>query len=211
MSDCLVSVSLITYNHVKYIRQAVEGILMQQVNFSFDVIIADDFSTDGTREILTEYKNKFPNIQLILQKENVGPAQNVIDLLSAPQSKYVAYLEGDDFWTDPFKLQKQVDFLEANPQISGCYHDVIVVDEDGKLVSENYYLPEKEEYNQSDCLINGGDYCTGIFFKALANFQWDKLLGTDIISLEYLEGCYQLGQQYPDLCSSIFLMCEKGK
>ncbi len=169
MSTCLVSVCLITYNHVNYIRQAVEGILMQRANFSFDIIIADDFSTDGTREILTEYKERFPNIQLILQKKNVGPGQNVIDLLNAPKSKYVAYLEGDDFWTDTHKLQKQVDFLDANPKICGCYHDVVVVDENGKLIKDTYYHADKEVLSQSDCLINGGSYCTGsLMFRSLA-------------------------------------------
>src|SRR5260221_9377408 len=107
MSTPLLSVCLITYNHSKFIRQAIEGVLMQSVNFSWELIIADDCSTDGTREILLEYKQKYPDfIKLILQKQNVGPAKNWLGLITSPKSKYIAYFEGDDFWIHPFKLQK---------------------------------------------------------------------------------------------------------
>ena len=113
MSTPLVSVCLITYNHAKYIRDAIEGVLAQKVNFPIELIIADDFSTDGTRNILTEYKQKYPDlIRLILQEKNVGPHQNWMDLMQSPKSKYIAYFEGDDYWIDDRKLQKQTDFLE---------------------------------------------------------------------------------------------------
>lgn len=128
----LLSVCLITYNHVNYIKQAIDGVLMQKVDFAWELIIADDFSTDGTREIVLEYKNKYPDlIKLILQEKNVGAAQNFIDLINAPKSKYIAYFEGDDYWTDPLKLQKQVDFLEANPEYSGAFHDIQLLESDG--------------------------------------------------------------------------------
>ncbi len=111
----ILSVCLITYNHVKYIEQAIEGVLLQQVDFSFELVIADDCSTDGTRELLLEFKKKYPDlIKLILQEKNVGPAKNWLDLITFPQCKYIAYFEGDDYWTDPYKLQKQVNFLETN-------------------------------------------------------------------------------------------------
>ena len=88
---------------------------MQKVDFDYELIIADDYSTDGTREIILDYKENYPGlIKLILQKRNVGPGKNWLDLIEAPKSKYIAYFEGDDYWTDPYKLQKQVDFLEAN-------------------------------------------------------------------------------------------------
>ena len=158
----LVSVYLITYNHAKYIRQAIEGILVQKTSFDWNLIIADDFSTDGTKEILLEYEEKLPDIiRLILQNKNVGPAQNFIDLIATPESKYIAYLEGDDYWTSPFKLQKQVDYLETRPRIFGCFHDVIVVDENNNLIKDNYYHPPREIFNQSDSLTYGGAYCTG--------------------------------------------------
>jgi glycosyltransferase involved in cell wall biosynthesis len=123
MSNPLLSVCLITYNHETYIRQAIEGVLMQQVNFPWEFIIAEDCSPDNTRAILLEYKAKYPElIHLILQEKNVGPGRNFIDLLSAANGKYIAYFEGDDYWTDPLKLQKQVDFLETHPEYSICCH-----------------------------------------------------------------------------------------
>ena len=122
----LISVCLITYNHVKYIREAIQGVLVQKIDFECEIIIADDFSTDGTTAIVLNYKEKYPDlIKLILQKKNVGATQNFIDLISTPQSKYIAYLDGDDYWTDPLKLQKQVDFMEANKNASLCYHKVV--------------------------------------------------------------------------------------
>jgi len=122
MNSPLLSVCLITYNHADYIRDAIEGVLMQQASFPWELIIADDCSTDGTRNIVEEYANRYPRlIRLILQKTNVGAARNWMDLITGVTSKYLAYCEGDDYWTDPRKLQKQVDFLEGNPDYGLCY------------------------------------------------------------------------------------------
>lgn len=123
------SICLITYNHANYIRQAIDAVLSQKTDFSWELIIADDFSTDGTREILLEYKQKYPEcITLILQEKNVGAAKNWIELITSPQSKYIAYFEGDDYWVDNHKLQKQVDFLEANEMFSLCFHNATFLD-----------------------------------------------------------------------------------
>lgn len=128
MDQPTLSVCLITYNHKEFIRKAIEGVLMQQATFTWNLIIADDFSTDGTRDILMEYRGKYPDkIQLILQEKNVGAAQNWIDLIKTPCSKYIAYFEGDDYWTDPLKLQKQVDFLEKNGAYNGVFHKVSIL------------------------------------------------------------------------------------
>ena len=109
-STPLLTVCLITYNHVNHISSAIEGILSHKTSFQIHLVIADDFSVDGTRAILSEYKEKHPDlITLILQKENVGPEKNWLDLISYPDSEYIAYIEGDDYWTDPYKLQKQVE------------------------------------------------------------------------------------------------------
>ncbi|WOK06293.1 glycosyltransferase [Imperialibacter roseus] len=122
--DPVLSICLITYNHEAYIRDALDGVFMQKVNFPFELIIADDFSTDGTREIIKEFKDKHPEtIRLIFQERNVGPARNWMDLITSPLGKYIAYFEGDDFWTDPNKLQTQIDFLETNPTFVGCFHN----------------------------------------------------------------------------------------
>ena len=132
MGKPLLSVCLITYNQADYVKQAIESILAQQVNFAWELVIADDFSIDGTRKIILDYKKKFPNqIKLILQNSNVGAEKNWLDLMKYPKSKYIAYLEGDDFWTDDNKLQSQFDFLEKNPSYSLSFHLTKVFFENG--------------------------------------------------------------------------------
>lgn len=124
--EVLVSISCITYNHVQYIRQCLDGFLMQHTNFAFEVLIHDDCSTDGTTEIIKEYELMYPDIiKPIYEKENQyqqgKPSGSVVWNFPRAQGKYIALCEGDDYWTDPLKLQKQVDFLEANPDYGMCY------------------------------------------------------------------------------------------
>lgn len=96
---------------------------MQKVNFPWEIIVADDCSPDNTRNIILEYKNRYPDlIRLLFQEKNVGGGKNFVDLLNAAEGKYIAYLEGDDYWTDENKLQKQFDFMESNPDFSMSYH-----------------------------------------------------------------------------------------
>jgi len=154
MGAPLLSVCLITYNHAKYIRQAIESVLMQQVDFSWELIVADDCSTDGTREILLEYKERYPEfLKLILQKENVGAAKNWIDLITYSQASYIAYFEGDDYWTDPYKLQRQIDFLEGNSEYMVAYHRVDVLgEENASLTLANLAVHESYQFGFADSL-----------------------------------------------------------
>lgn len=130
----VLSICCITYNHENFIRQALDGFLMQQTNFPIEIIIHDDASTDNTANIIREYQGKHPHlIKTILQTKNqylLGRKVFPITFKEA-QGKYIALCEGDDYWTDPLKLQKQVDFLEANPEYSGAFHQVQVLEEDG--------------------------------------------------------------------------------
>lgn len=121
----LVSVYMITYNHEKYIAQAIESVLMQKTDFPYQLIIGEDYSTDGTRKIVEEYAATYPEkIKAILNPQNLGPMRNAANVYKACTGKYVAMLEGDDYWTDPLKLQRQVDFLEANPDFGMTYSKV---------------------------------------------------------------------------------------
>jgi glycosyltransferase involved in cell wall biosynthesis len=140
----LVSVCPITYNHAKHFSQAVESILSQQVDFEFEIIVGEDESSDGTREIALEYQRNFPDkIKVLLhsRKDVIyvnGRATgrwNFVDTLSQAHGKYIALLSCDDFWTDPHKLQKQVDVMEAHPEYSVCGHWTVNVDENGDLLS----------------------------------------------------------------------------
>ena len=125
-NSTLLTVCLITFNHKKFIQKAIDSILSQKTSFEYDILIADDYSTDGTREFITDFANKVPKTRLILQDKNVGPARNFMDLIFKPKTKYIAYLEGDDYWVNCNKLQNQVDILEEHPNSSFCFTDVAV-------------------------------------------------------------------------------------
>lgn len=141
METPLVSICSITYNHAPYIRECIDGFLMQKTNFPIEIIINDDCSTDGTTEIIKEYAAKYPNIiHPIYHDENQyqkgirGMFQKFV--IPHARGKYIALCEGDDYWTDPLKLQKQVDFLESHPEYSMVFHNAIVHYEDGLKPSD---------------------------------------------------------------------------
>ena len=121
----LVSIKCFVYNHEPYLRQCLDGFVMQKTNFKFEAIVHDDASTDGSAAIIREYAEKYSDIiKPILETENQyskkdGSLQNIID--AQVLGKYIAICEGDDYWIDPNKLQMQVDFLEANPDYGMCY------------------------------------------------------------------------------------------
>lgn len=122
-----VSACIITYNQEKYIKETLEGAIAQSVNFDYEIVINDDCSTDTTSEICKSYANKYPKlITYIRQDKNLGMIENVKKSINACKGKYIALCEGDDYWTDPLKLQKQVDFLEANVDYNICFHNVKV-------------------------------------------------------------------------------------
>ena len=132
-ADPLVCVMVVTYNHEGYIAQTLDGILMQEVDFPYEIIIGEDKSTDRTREIVCEFQRRYPDkIRLQLSRENLFSQKLAgIGILHACRGKYLAQCEGDDYWTDPLKMQKQVDFLEMHPECSACYTNAAVVNENG--------------------------------------------------------------------------------
>lgn len=141
MSDIKVSVITLAFNHEPYIRQCLDGLLMQKTDFAFEVLIHDDASTDNTALIIREYQDQFPNIiKPVFQTENQyskGIPIGATFLYPKAQGKYIAECEGDDYWTDPLKLQKQVDFLESHSDFSICFHPVkVLIQEKGELVDD---------------------------------------------------------------------------
>lgn len=139
MSDIKVSVCIITYKHENYIRQCLDSVFMQKTNFDFEVIVGEDASPDGTRKILLEYKEKYGDkLILALQDKNIGGAKNSACVGKLASGKYIALVEGDDFWTDENKLQKQYDILENHPEYSAVCHDIMGVDPDGNVQKKSY-------------------------------------------------------------------------
>ena len=132
-TDVKVSVCMITYNHEAFIAQAIEGVLMQQTDFLVELVIGEDCSTDGTRAIVRDYGERYPErIRLLLPEHNLGGMANCAAVLKACRGQYVASCEGDDYWTDPCKLQAQVAFLDAHPESAMCFHEAYDLWPDGR-------------------------------------------------------------------------------
>ena len=134
MSEIMVSICVLSYNHEKYLRDCLDGVVMQKTTFSIEAWVHDDASTDSSADIIKEYQQKYPDIiKPILQKENQYSKKegSILAKFVYPKcsGKYIALCEGDDYWTDPYKLQKQVDFLESHPDFSMCCHGADVKNE----------------------------------------------------------------------------------
>jgi glycosyltransferase involved in cell wall biosynthesis len=161
-----VSVLMITYNHERFIAQAIESVLMQKVDFEYEIVIGEDFSVDSTRAILLDYKRKHADkIRLLLPEKNVGMINNFVATLHACTGEYIALLEGDDYWIDPIKLQRQVDFLEGNVQYNVCYHYCL-----HQINSVLHHADQKRRYAQYsfrfvDSLYSKNGYTASMMFR----------------------------------------------
>ena len=157
-NDIVVTILTLAYNHEPYIRQCLDGIVMQQTNFKFELLIHDDASTDGTANIIREYESKYPEIiKPIYQKENQYSQKvpiGVTYLYPRAKGKYIALCEGDDYWTDPLKLQKQVDFLEANPDFVMCSHNCGKYKQNTQIFQTGWTFNASFEY-QKEYLLQG--------------------------------------------------------
>ncbi|BAO55406.1 glycosyl transferase, group 2 family protein [Nonlabens marinus S1-08] len=169
----LVSVSIITYNHNKFIRQALDSVLAQAVDFRYEIIVGDDFSKDGTQDILREYQEKHPDkIQLILHPRDYdcvpGRVNNITNLYAC-RGKYVAMLDGDDSWISTDKLQKQVDFLEKNKEYALVFSDTIFKYQDGKEVkfseTQTHLSNGNLDFTQKDIIQKGFIQTSSILFR----------------------------------------------
>lgn len=147
-----VSVILVSYNHGNYIAEAIDSILKQDVNFTYEVVFADDVSKDNTREIIKEHGSKFENVQYLFREDNVGCAKNVVEAVSKCKGRYIAYLEGDDYWYDKNKLQMQYDFLENNPDYVGVGAKRALLGRRGNILTA---FPKRLK---SECDVTVDDY-----------------------------------------------------
>ena len=154
----IVSVRMSTYNHEPYIAQAIEGVVMQETEYPFELIIGEDCSTDRTREIAFEYQKKYPDIiRVIAWDKNVGMRKNGQQVRIACRGKYVAWCEGDDYWTDPRKLQKQVDYFAANPEVVLVAHRAHKVDLNSNIMT-TFPSPQPKYLRPKDIIIKGGGF-----------------------------------------------------
>lgn len=184
MSAPLVSICCITYNHAPFIRKCLDGFLMQETTFPVEILIHDDASTDGTDDIIHEYADKYPEKIFPLFEEQNQYSQGVlVDFFNynRARGKYIAYCEGDDHWTDPFKLQKQVDFMETHPEYSICFHNCHYYDvRINKVTYPKDYNYIKDQRAGIDVTVD--DYfhkhliqpLTMLFRLSMFSFDWQK-------------------------------------
>ncbi|MDR6942153.1 glycosyltransferase family 2 protein [Mucilaginibacter pocheonensis] len=212
--DLMVSICCITYNQERFIGQAIESFMMQQTDFQFEIVIGNDCSKDGTAAVVESFIEKYPGkIRMLTNEKNVGCHHNMINTLKVCKGKYIALCEGDDYWTDPNKLQKQVDFLENNPEYIICCHYTKVVDTDNNTLYVNpkpsplvhtYYdllTGKQEETKTATVLYHNVPEVHQLFQKPwyFACFAGDKMLklyatfntGLSIYVMPEVMSCYR--------------------
>ncbi|MGB2403332.1 MAG: glycosyltransferase [Akkermansiaceae bacterium] len=214
----LVSVCIITFNHLLFIEALLDSVLSQRTEFSIEILIGDDASTDGSSEIIDRYQRDYPDkIRILRSTENLfnragNPRLVQIRNFRAARGKYVAMLDGDDFWIDEFKLQKQVNYLESNPTCAGCFTDCQIVDADGQIIEPRPFWGNQyqSKYNQQDCISSlTSSYSTatllwrksvissgipGYFWMAGSDFLLDIVI-TEHGTLDYIPevtACYRI-------------------
>lgn len=216
-----VSVLVLTYNHVNYINKALESILSQQHNLNIEVLIIDDASSDGTDRILYKYKEKYPDIiKLRCKKVNSShPTYNLYQLCKYARGKYVAFLDGDDYWVDKCKLQKQYDFLENNSEFSAHAGNVCVVDEKGDSIEGKFvYEPSEsgryslQDFKKLDMPAHVGGYFTRNVYRdnnISVLYKADKIMGDiTLFMLSLIEGDIY---QTKEILSAYRYVCKDGK
>lgn len=167
-SGPIISVWVITYNHAGFIGQCLDSILNQVTEFTYEICLGEDDSNDGTREICQEYAKRYPEtIRLFLRDRNDpkrsgcnGAWQfNFIETFRACRGEFIAACDGDDFWVDPYKLQKQVDYLKRHPECSGCFHKISKVDASGNyLIADAGYPAKKQKSYSLDYLLRYSNF-----------------------------------------------------
>lgn len=181
----LVSIRCLAYNHARFIKDALDGFLMQETTFPFEIVIHDDASTDETASIIREYEKNFPDIvKPIYESENLyskndGSLDKVVDGMC--QGKYIAFCEGDDYWTSKDKLQKQVEILERDDSVSMVHSDFDTVDEDGVKIVRSRYTKFRARSLKENALIT--------LFKTNYIMTLSTVLRREVFFSEILEKC----------------------
>lgn len=176
-----VTVRTLAYNHARYIRECIEGVLMQETSFPYEYIIAEDCSTDNTREIVLEYAEKYPDvIRVITSDENVGGTENVYRADHRARGEYIAICEGDDYWADPKKLEKQIALMEQFPGCHISFHPVLV-EWVGSDLEKQVYKRHKNKnhlFPVETIIAKGGEFCPTVslvFKRESREILWDWL------------------------------------
>lgn len=217
MDEIKVTVICLAYNHAKYISDALEGFVMQRVDFPFEVIVHDDASTDGTADIIREYQSRYPDIiKPVFQKENQysqGISIPQAFLYPLIRGEYVALCEGDDYWTDPHKLQKQVDALESHPESDICSHRAKRL-KDGRFVGWTAPRLGSGKVSASKVILGGGGwFCATASFlcRREAYMRWTPI--REVVVIDYtlaIQCSLRGGMVYLKDCMAVYRVGSEG-
>jgi len=156
-----VSVVVMTYNHGRLIREAVDSVLTQRTSFDYEIVISEDCSTDDTREIVMEYGARYPDrIRLLLSERNLNSLAVVSRGIRACRGEFIALLDGDDYWTDPTKLERQVEFLDSHPDCSACFHNATAVYPESDRTPHDWTAPGQKDFMTLQDIWRGNPIAT---------------------------------------------------
>jgi len=209
-----VSVCMITYNHAKYIREAIESVLKQKTDFSYELVIGEDCSTDDTKKIIQKYLSNNPKIiKAIFNKKNIGIVPNSINTLKMCRGKYVAYLEGDDYWTDVNKLKTQIHYLEKHPKCNISSHNCYIINEQNYNTRHEWLGKNHKRKSYIEDILgigSGGATCSLVFrnhlfkrlpkwFYTLPSTDWaSQVLATSNSYMYYFPKAMGVYRQHSD-------------
>lgn len=170
--EILLSVCMVSYNQEAYVRDALDSVLMQKTNFEYEIIVSDDCSKDNTVQVVKGYYDQYPNkIRILTGDKNLGYPNNQRRSLEAAKGKYIALCDSDDYWTDPYKLQKQIDYLETHPECAICFHNVMHI-YDGNVAPRS--------------LLNPLDFPTELTAEDMITRKWFLPTNSEVFRREYL-------------------------
>jgi glycosyltransferase involved in cell wall biosynthesis len=215
-NEIIVSIICNAFNQQDYIRNALDGFVMQQTDFPFEILVHDDASTDRTPQIIREYEEKYPHLfRPIYQTENqyskrVGITRNI--QVPRAKGKYIALCEGDDYWTDPRKLQKQVDAMEAHPEVDICAHRGMMLRQ-GKQIGTAPKQTQDTIFTPDQVILGGGGFVTTASLMIRRELFFRELPFAKAISLDYIwqiSGSLRGGMLYLGECMNVYRVNAKG-
>ncbi|AZB24428.1 GNAT family N-acetyltransferase [Chryseobacterium bernardetii] len=177
LPNTTLSVFIMVYNHAEYLKECIDNILNQKTDFNYDIVVGEDCSKDNSREILLNYQKLYPGkFKLLLHNQNIGAMKNQYETFKNCTGTYIAICEGDDYWTDPLKLQKQVDFLEENKDFILCFHKVKILKPTGELVDDFITkVPENFELRETLAIKLNYIHTPSVLFRNVIQNEIDSI------------------------------------
>ncbi len=206
-NDVTVSVCMTVFNNERFIGKALDSILMQESTFPFEIVVCDDGSSDNTVEILKKYESKFPDIvKVLINETNMGIMRSLKRVFQMSKGKYIAMLDSDDHWQDPYKLQKQFDFLENNQEYVLSHHNVNLVDENDNIIDNGIVFMPKDYTQEEMMMALAPIRMATLFFRNERLNLMGQILGAKYSTtvLMHLIGFYGPSKYQEDVIDSIY-------